>query len=558
MDLRVLLSYARPYRLQLVIVAVLMLASSLVTLAVPWLIGQIGGLIIDRHAPSPASVVALLLLALALLAILSFAVSHISGNTSARILAELRLKIYEHLQSLPIGFHHAHRQGDTLALMTYEVARLSQFLTGTLVTAPPLLLTAAGAVFMMFRIDPELALIVPALVPAFYLVLKLIGRKLRGLAQAIQQAEADVVGVAGENLQMLAAIKSFAREDLEAERYQSKIAQAMALTLRQNRIVAVLSPLIGFIAGSAAVLLLVFAGRSLQEGNMTPAQLVSFLLYAALLTRPVGALANVYGQIQTVRGTMARLQRVLTEAPEAGYAAPSQLMAGRGEIRFEGVHFAYDGREPILSGLDLHIRPGETLALTGLNGAGKTTIVNLLLRFYEPDRGRISFDGQDTADLDVRSLRREIGVVPQRALLFHGTIRANIAYGRHGASDAEVETAARIAQAYDFIVQLPQGFDTQVGDHGVRLSGGQRQRISLARALLKQPAVLVFDEATSMYDEDGEAAFIEACAGALQERTVILITHRAASLALADRIVSIEGGEAAEVARRPSAGMPAA
>jgi ATP-binding cassette subfamily B protein/subfamily B ATP-binding cassette protein MsbA len=543
MALRGLLKYAGPYRWPLALVALLMLASSAVTLAVPWLAGQMLGGIFSEQGKNLNTLVGWLLLALALITGLKVVVAQLSGSISARMLADLRQRVYDHLQSLPLAFHQAHRQGDTLALMTYEVARLSRFLSSTLISIPPLLLTVLGACILMLRIDPLLALLVPLLVPAFYLILKILGRRLRGLAQQLQQAEAEVVGLAEENLEMLPALKSFTREAEESQRYRTHIDLAMQLTLRENRIYAAMEPLIGFVAAAAAVLLLFFAGRSLQTGSLSAAELFSFLFYAALLTQPVGSLANMYGQIQTTRGTLARLQNVLSEQPEPGYAANGRMQRAQGEIRIEGLHFAYPGRETTLHGVDLLIRPGETVALTGPNGAGKSTLIALLLRMYEPGSGRILLDGQDIAGLNLQDLRRQIGVVPQRALLFNGSVRANIAYGLPGASDAQIEKAARLSQAWEFIQHLPQGFDTQIGDHGVRLSGGQRQRIALARAFVKDPPILVLDEATSMYDLEGESAFVEACADALHDRTVILITHRPASLALAQRILRMDNGQ---------------
>ena len=309
------------------------------------------------------------------------------------------------------------------------------------------------------------------------------------------------------------------------------------------------------IAASAAVLLIYYGGRNVNGGGMSPTQLFSFLFYAALLTRPIGALANVYGQVQTTRGTLTRLQAVLNQPIEAGYQAAGHLDMVKGEITFKGVSFAYPGRDVTLRDVNLRIKAGEIVALTGTNGAGKSTLMSLLLRLHDPDEGTICLDGRDIARLHVNDLRRQIGVVPQRALLFNGTIRANIGYGLEQATDEQIEAAACLAQAYDFITQLPEGFDTQIGDHGVRLSGGQRQRIALARAFLKDPPILILDEATSMYDLEGESAFIAACGGALKGRTVILITHRPASLALANRILCVEAGVVREViydARSPA------
>ncbi len=541
MGLSDLFRLAAGYRVWLIALVILKVLSSAVLLAVPSLAGRmVGGIMIARSGSG--RLIAVLLAALALIAALNVMTLLLSTAIAARMLADLRVRMYGHLQALPISFHHDRRQGDLLALATFEVARLGQFLTGTLVTLPARLLTAAGAAVLMFRINPHLALLVPSLVPAFYLILKIVGRRLRGLAVAAQRAEADVIAAVEKNLAMIPAIKSFAREAYEMRDYRGRAEHAMRLSIQQGRINAVLEPLVGLIAGSAAVLLLFSAGKNMRDGAMTSVELFSFLFYAALLTRPVGALAQIYGDFQAARGTLARLHSVLAEGPEQGYASDGGLAAARGHLSFRGVAFGYPGRPRILDDVTLEIEAGEKVAMIGDNGAGKTTLMNLLLRFVDLNGGSIWLDGQDITTLQIQDLRRQIGVVPQHAMLFNGTIRDNIAYGLEGATDDQVTNAARLSQALDFILALPDGLDTQIGDHGVLLSGGQRQRLSLARALVKDPPILLLDEVTSMFDVEGELAFIAACAGALEGRTVLFTTHRAASLAIADRIIKVEGG----------------
>ena len=542
-----LLALARPYRRKLLVIGGFGIASSLLTLAVPWLAGTMLGSMFSSTRPS-AGLIPLLLALLAATALVNFASACVAGATGATILADLRLRIYRHLQSLPITFHENSRQGDTLALMTYELARLSSFLTGTLANTPAQFMTVVGAVVIMARLDGRLALLVPLLVPGFYLTLKVVGRHLRTIAEAIQKAEAEVVAVAEENLEMLPAIKAFAREERETARYAAVVEGAMRLAVRENRIFAALQPTIGFITAAAAILLLYAAGQNVKSGSMSPAELFSFLFYTALLTRPAATLANLYGQIQSARGTMARLQGVLRHEPEQGYDSGDALGPVEGAIAFEHVGFAYPDRGNALRDVSLSILPGEIVAITGANGAGKTTLIHLLLRLYQPLTGKILLDGHDIARFRVQDLRSKIGLVSQRTFLFNGTVRENIAFGLDGASAAAIERAAKLSQAWDFIRALPRGLDTRIGDHGVRLSGGQRQRIALARALVKNPPILVLDEATSMYDLDGEDAFIEACATALAGRTVILITHRPASLAMATRILHLRDGEIRELA----------
>ena len=547
MPFRDLLAIARPYRWQLVLLGLLSILGSAAMLAIPALGARLLGGMFDANNRSGATIAALLVAAVVAIALVNFLTTLYSGNTAARLLADLRQRIYRHVQALPLGYHENHRQGDTLALMTYEVAQLGTFLTSTLTSIPSRLLTVIGAVAIMFTIDPLLAAIVPILVPAYYLVLRIVGRRLRGLAVRIQEAEAEVVAVADENLEMLPAIKAYAREDIEAARYGAAVGHSMALAQKQNRIYAVLGPAIDLASATAAIALLVVAGGNLRSGTMSPTELFSFLFYAALLTRPVSALSFIYGQVQTARGTLNRLHAVLQQEPEAGYGADGALKNVKGAISLRGVSFAYPDREPVLDNVDLEIPAGQIVALVGENGAGKTTLVNLLLRFYEPDEGTIGFDGQDIGAVQLQELRRQFGLVPQRPLLFNGTIRDNIGFGLAGASNEAIAQAARLAQAHDFVSGLTKGYDTEIGDHGVRLSGGQRQRIALARALLADPPVLILDEATSMFDLDGEQAFIASCEQALKGRTVILITHRPASLALAERLLRVEDGKVREV-----------
>ena len=539
MNLVFLMDRARAYRRELATISALSVLSSLATLAIPWLAGQFLAGVIGDATIDLGVVIGLLIAALVWTTAVNILVAIVSEVASGRILAGLRREAYERIQSMPMSFHDRSKSGDLLALMTYEVSNLSGFLTSTLAKLPAMLLTAGGAVILLFLIDPVMALVVPVLVPVFYIVMKLIGRNLRTLSHRVRKAESQVMWTAARDLEMLSAIKAFAAEDHHRSNYGHVIEKSRLLGLSQMRIMAFIGPIVSLVAALAAIGLLILGSGQIASGTRSPAELFAFLFYAALLTRPVEALANIYGQLQIAKGTLARIDAVFAKTIEAGYTATGRLARARGAIAFESIDFAYPGRAPVLKDFNLTIAPGEVIALTGGNGIGKSTLVRLLLRFYDPQAGRITLDGMNIAECQVQDLRRQFGYVPQRALLFNGSIAENIAFGLTDPDPAAIESAARLAQAWDFIQHLPRGLDTEIGDNGVRLSGGQRQRIALARALLRDPPIYIFDEATSMYDLEGEAAFVEACVQSLVGRTVIIITHRPASLALADRIIEM-------------------
>ncbi|MBI1402418.1 MAG: ATP-binding cassette domain-containing protein [Porphyrobacter sp.] len=535
---------ARPYRREIAAISALSLLSSLASLALPWLAGNFLAGVLGSARPELGSTLVLLVATLILLGALNIAVAILSEAASGRILAGVRREAYAHLQSMPIAFHDHSRGGDLLALMTFEVANLSRFLAATLASVPAMLMTAAGACLLLVLIDPAIGVVLPVLVAGFFILFRLFGRRLRSAARQLREAEADLIMRAERDLDMLSAIKAFATEDAFRADYDRAVERTRVLGLAQARLAALPGPIMALAAALAAVGILYLGEGQAGGGGRAPGEIFTFLLYAALLTRPIGSLGDAYGAFQIASGTLARLESVLAQPVEPGYGEKGRVGPARGAIRFEQVHFAYPDRPAIFTGLDLAIAPGEIIALTGENGIGKSTLVRLLLRFYELDGGRITLDGTDIATLNVKDLRRQFGYVPQHPLLFDGTIAENIAFGAPAAPEA-IARAVRLAQAEAFIAALPHGLDTRIGDKGLRLSGGQRQRIALARALLRDPPVYILDEATSMYDLDSEAAFVEACIGALENRTVIIISHRPASLALAHRVLDAAALQAA-------------
>lgn len=539
------MQYVTPYRGTLLLALLLMLGESVASLASPWLAGQFAQTLLGDETPMRFSINTLLLVWLGILAIqgvLRFANRYLLANIGEQMLVSLRLRLYDHLQSLPLTYFHERKRGETLSLLTNDVGAISQFVTGTLLGLLPLLVLLIGALFMIYHIDPLIALLAGGLIPLFYFIMKLLGRRIRPLSGAMMDQYGKTFAIVEENLNLLPIIKSFTREPLESSRFEASNTRLSELIRQYQRIQSLLSPVIQFLAAAGVLLLLWISSGQLQAGHITTGELISLLLYGMLLTRPVSSLADAYGQIQYTRGAAQRLIEVFATQPEPLDAGSQSLPPVRGDIEFDNVSFSYPDRNITLNGLNLSIQAGETIAITGENGAGKSTLVHLLMRFIEPQSGHIRIDGHDITTVNLSSLRQQIGLVQQHILLLNGSIRDNIAFGHIEADDAAIEQAARAAHALAFVQALPDGFDTIIGDQGIKLSGGQKQRLALARALLVDPPILVLDEATAMFDPEGERGFIEECHELLSQRTVILITHRPASLALADRILKMESG----------------
>ena len=542
--MRFLLGLLRPYRGALLTATALLLADSMVTLAMPWFAGQVARSLLQGLVPD------MLLLAwlaiMAVQALLAFANSVTLGKTSAHVVADLGSRVYDHLQALPLGWHQERKRGEILAFLTNDVWRLSGFLTGTLTPLLPLLFTCAGALILLMRIEPWIGLAVALGVPLLILILKLITRQLRPLAEASLREDAIKYGIAEQNLASLPIIKAFTREVDESTRYAAQGNTVRDLEIKQLRITSALTPAVRWVGAAAVLGLLWLGSHGIASGTLTAPALVSLLLYGLLLTQPVSQLAGVYGQVQSARGSARRLMELLNESQEPD-SGRQPLPSVRGEIAFEAVAFAYPGRPALFTALDWRIHAGETVAITGLNGAGKSTLAQLLMRFIDPTGGRVTLDGVDLRELSLPQLRARIGLVSQNVLLFNASVAHNIGYGRYAATQEQIEQAARAAHAHEFITQLPLAYETIIGDEGIRLSGGQKQRIALARALIKDPAILILDEATAMFDPEGELGFIAECQDLLEKRTVIIISHRPASLALANRVLRLEQGELAQV-----------
>jgi len=510
----------------------------------PWFAGQVAQALLAQRVPT--DLLLWWLLVMAVQAVITMAHGFSLGSISQRITADLGLRIYEHLQALPLPWHQQRQRGEVLAFLHNDVWYVSQFISNVLIPLLPTLLSCLGALILLCRIEPMLGLIIALVLPVFFITVKLMSRSLRPLANETNEQEAKRYGISEQNLSTLPVIKAFAREQEETDRYGAQTQKVVELEIRQLRITAFLTPAIRWVLAACVIGLLWLGTQRVAQGSLTAPELITLLLYGLLLTNPLSQLADVYGKSQTARGSAVRLMEVLNEEAELDKGT-REISKLHGDIRFENIDFTYPSRPALLKKFTLHIPAGQTLALTGVNGAGKSTLANLLLRFIEPTQGDIVIDGIDVRDIPLRQLRSQIGLVSQHVLLFNASVGFNIGYGKVAPTQAQIEAAARAAHAHAFIQALPAGYDTIIGDEGVRLSGGQKQRLALARALLKDPAILILDEATAMFDPEGERSFIAECHELLRSRTVILITHRPASLALADRIIKLEAGQWTDV-----------
>lgn len=536
-----ILQFGTPYRAGLAAALAFQLIETGTALTIPWVGGQLAGGLLASGAFGIAPIALGLIGLFAVRTALQIASGIVIMTTAERILADLRTRLYRHFQSLPVRYFHSRRPGDQVAVLTRDVDSISDYLTGDLIGLLPTVLTLIGALVLMLRLDPALAWPLALAVPVFVLLTKLAYRRMRPLSRDLRDTYGAAVSLAEENLAILPAIKTFAQEEREAGRYARLVHRQRDLGIRVGRMQVATGPALRFIAAAAVIAVLWLSGDRVRSGDLAVGELVSMLLYAGLLTQPISALAGFWGRTEAVRGSLERFDAVLDE-PAEDLTTGLRPESAAGDIRFEDVSFSHAGRQGTLTGVDLTVPAARVLALTGENGAGKSTLVDLILRFQDPDAGRVLLDGTDIRGLNLAWLRGLIGVVPQQVLLFDGTLRDNILFGRTDVSDAALLRATELARAEGFITALPEGLDTMIGSRGVRLSGGQRQRIALARALVKDPPILILDEPTAMFDPEGEAAFVSSARQALAGRTVILITHRPASLALADRTVRLAAG----------------
>jgi subfamily B ATP-binding cassette protein MsbA len=557
-----LLAMAKPYRGKLAVALLMVVIGSGLALAGPVIMRYLVDAVQPGSDPSRLTKVALLLIGLYLLqGVIGFFRGYLMAIVGLRIVVDLRLKLYEHLHSLSLGFFGEKRTGELVSRLMNDVLAIRGALTGDIAGALSQLIIFIGALVLIIRTNWRLTLLMLILVPAVYFFSNALGRQIRRLSVGVQDEFAVATTVVEESFSGVKVVRSFGREGYEVNRFRKSLYRLLDIAMQRLHLQVLFGPMLSSVFFSTTILILWYGGRQVLAGTLTTGQLVTFIALTGMMGASIQFFGSLWTRLQEVLGSSKRVFELLdvvdpvTEAPEA-----LDIGEVEGAIEIEGVSFSYaapaialgsdripDEMPVVLDQVSLSVRPGETLALVGPSGAGKTTMLSLVPRFFDPTGGRILIDGHDIRDLSLKSLRAQIGLVPQEVYLFGSTVRENILYGDLDASEDQVIAAARAANAHDFIEQLPRGYDTEVGERAQKLSGGQRQRIAIARALLKNPRILLLDEATSALDTESEILVQEALDHLMRDRTTIVIAHRLSTIKNAHRIAVLDYGRVLEL-----------
>jgi ABC-type multidrug transport system fused ATPase/permease subunit len=540
---RRLLGFLRPYRKGVIASFLLAAVAMGFGVLIPALVGRTID-DIDKGGgslwPLAAAIAAAGLLRLAF----SVARRLVAGRVSLGVEFDLRNLMYRHLQSLELGFFDGQQTGQLMSRATVDLQSVRFFLGYGLIFMGQAALTIVIAAIVMIVVNPLLALVALAPTPAVIWVATRYGRLNRPASQEVQQRIAELTAEAEENVSGVRVVKGFAQEQRQLRRFHHSVARVFDQSMVSTRLRAFYNPFIGFLPQLGLAAIVLVGGRQAIDGTISVGEFVAFFGYVLMLTGPMRMLGVSLGMAQRAAASGNRIFEILDREPRltSPAGAPPLPTGGGGHVELRGVTFAYEGAEPVLRDIDLDVPAGRTVALVGGTGAGKTTLVNLIPRLYDPQRGQVVVDGIDLRNVDLASLRGDIALVSDDAFLFSATLRENIAYARPDATDAEVADAARRAGLEEVVAELPDGYETLVGERGLTLSGGQRQRVAIARALLAQPRILILDDATSSVDATTESRIKRALVEVMAGRTTFVIAHRLSTIALADEIVVLEGG----------------
>src|ERR1700722_2561701 len=560
--LRVLL---RPYRASLAAILAAMLVQSTMTLAAPWPLKIILDNVVGDHKPAPwfASVLHLLvahesrkhLAALAAIAVICIAILNAGASYLANYYTEsvgqwvandLRMRTYHHLQYLSLRYYDSHQSGVLLSTITADVLTIQNFASSATLGMVVDMFTIVGMIVVMFCMNWDFTLIAAGVTPLLLLLASRFKKAVKKSTHEVRKQQSNIVAVVQQDLESIRVVKAFGRQELEQEELQAVSHATVAAALKARQVKALLSPIVSILVAFCIGFVLWRGSLLILAGWMTAGELTVFLSYLGSFFKPVKDLASMNNSIAQTAVAVERIRTILDAdsiLPEK--AEPSEKVI-QGEITFDHVAFAYDESCPVLRDVSFTVKPGQMIGVVGPTGGGKSTIMSLIPRFYDPGAGKVLVDGIDVRDYRLQSLRDQIGYVLQETVLFRGSVRDNIAYGRAGATDDEIVEAAKLANADEFIARMPNGYDTFVGDRGDTLSGGQRQRIGIARAIIRNNPILILDEPTAALDTESERLVIQALERLMKGRTVLTIAHRLSTIRDADKIIVLKGGVVAE------------
>jgi ABC-type multidrug transport system fused ATPase/permease subunit len=539
-----LLGFLRPYKLSLIVSIFLAVGSQVAQIALIWITKDVIDEALRPHDSETLWLFVGAVVAIGLArALLMAARRLISGRQALSVELDMRQRLYGHLVRLSFGFYDHHQTGQLMSRATVDLQGVRFFLGYGLIFFFQNVLTVASVTVVLLVFQWKLALIALAITPVLVVLAYRYSRVAHPTLREVQQKLADVATVAEENIVGVHVVKSFAQEPQESAKFHARSEEVFHQTLRANRQRALYVPLISWVPLLAQAAVLLVGARMVTTGELSVGGFVAFNLYLGMLVMPLRSLGMWIGQAQRATASGERIFQIMDEPEEiAEQPGAVELPAGGGDIRFEDVHFEYLEGHPVLDGVSLDVSAGRTIALIGHTGSGKTTLTSLVPRFYDVTSGRVTIDGVDVRDVTLGSLRGAIGVISQDPFLFSATVRENITFGAPDLDDGEVERIAQVAQAHEFVVELPDGYDTVIGERGITLSGGQRQRLAIARALAVDPRILVLDDATASVDATTEARIRAGLRGAMKDRTTLIIAHRLSTIALADEIVVLDQG----------------
>ena len=550
-DFAKILKYARPYKKSLIFAFLCLLLTSMINLVLPLIVrNMINAVIVLKDSGVLDTLTRDLVLIILFQAVVAVTHNYIFGFVGHRMTTDFRIEFFSHIQSLSLRFFHNRRVGEILSRMSNDISVIQN----ALVTIPVAILrqtiTLIGGLAIIFYLNWKLTGLILLVLPPLMLFARIFGKRLRNFSEKVQDKLAKAAVVLEEGVSSIKIVKSYTREAHEQKRFEKEIETAFEESVRKVRISSFFGPFILGLTFLISALLIWYGGYQVMQGATTPGELAAFFLYALIIAGPIGTFVRIYTQVQEALGAVRRVYEILdTEPLIKSPENPVALSAIEGKIEYENVTFGYQKESPVLNNVSFEILPGETAALVGPTGAGKSTVIQLLHRFFDPDQGCVKLDGHDIRQLELKNFLEQIALVPQETLLFGGSIRENILYGKLDATEEELMTASKSANAHDFIQQLEKGYGTPVGEKGVKLSGGERQRIAIARALLKNPKILVLDEATSALDNRSESLIQEAMDRLMENRTTIIIAHRLSTVRNADKIIVLDKGRVTEVGK---------